>query len=116
MPYTPNCQGVAGFVIVEPDGDRPYFCHKLPLEYVRQASTRGGRVYAFEFELKEGASPPVVREIDVTRYAPRRAVTTLPWRGSVTDLATDIRGTLSESEVGELLDALRGPKRGERVL
>jgi len=66
MPYTPNRRGLNGFVIDEPYGDRPYFCHRLPLEYVRQASARGARVYAFELELLDKAVPKV-RELNITR-------------------------------------------------
>lgn len=182
MPYTSNHRGVTGFVIVEPDGDRPYFCHKLPLEYLRNASDRGGRVYAFELDFHTGIVPGTVREIAVTRgkvfadladamadasqssmdfaykddevelhQLRRRALldaamncrileavdrrlfelhpkidpavrttvskpsigpTTLFWRGSVTDLATDLRGELSEREVSELIAALSEPKHG----
>jgi hypothetical protein len=67
MPFTSNRRGVTGFVIVEPDGDRPYFCHKVPLEYVRQASARGGRVYAFELDFETGVVPGSVRELALTR-------------------------------------------------
>jgi hypothetical protein len=183
MPYTPNRRGVAGFVIVEPDGDRPYFCHKLPLEYLRQASARGGRVYAFELDFQAGVVPGTIREIALTRgkvladlvhvmgteplansalppdvdglhsvrlralisaardcrvveavdqrlfeldenrdpaihsiISPDPAIATLPWRGSVTDLATDIRGELSEREVDALVAALSEPKRGGRAV
>ena len=66
MPYTPNRRGLNGFVIDEPYGDRPYFCHRLPLEYLRQASARGARVYAFELELLDKATPKV-RELNLTR-------------------------------------------------
>lgn len=184
MPYTSNQRGVTGFVIVEPDGDRPYFCHKLPLEYVRQASARGARVYAFELDFRTGVVPGSVRELALTRGKvladlvhvmgaepiansvlppdadglqsvrlralvsaardcrvieavdrrlfeldqknpavcrvtasdPAIELTTLPWRGSVTDLATDIRGELSEGEVTELIAALSEPKRGGRAV
>jgi len=184
MPFTPNRRGVTGFVIVEPDGDRPYFCHKVPLEYMRQASGRGGRVYAFELDFRTGVVPGTIRELALTRgkvladlvhvmgeelladsalpvsadelqslrlralvsaarncrtieavdrrlfelgqkgpdvgrvtaSEPAVELTMLPWRGSVTDLATDIRGELSEREVGALVAALSEPKRGGRAV
>lgn len=183
MPYTSNHRGVTGFVIVEPDGDRPYFCHKLPLEYVRQASARGGRVYAFELNFETGVVPGTIRELALTRgkvladlvhvmgdevladsvlplntdelwsmrlraliiaarncrmieavdrrlfeldygtpavrvtvSEPVIESTMLPWRGSVTDLATDIRGELSEAEIAKLIAALSEPNRGGRVV
>lgn len=48
MPYDPTRRYVTGYLIDEPDGDRPYFCHRVPKEYVR---ARGARVFGFAVRL-----------------------------------------------------------------
>lgn len=44
---------------------------------------------------------------------PRFEAVKIPWRGSVSDLATDIRGELSDAEVATLIEELKG--RGLRT-
>jgi hypothetical protein len=69
MPFDPDIpQKITGYVIVEPGGDRPYFSHSAPLEYLR--SKPDARIFAFALWLPDApnrAESSGVVEIDLTR-------------------------------------------------
>jgi hypothetical protein len=187
MPYEQNRLFVTGYVIDEPNGDRPYFCHSVPHEYLSKASERGGRIYEFTLELprhgeliwgsgvrelnltrakvladvfrwcethpSQRSAPPLVTQeilsqmrhqhvraaaehcqqiemLDKLIFASesrKEAVSVvrdervsdstirIPWRGSVSDLATDIHGELSDDQMRTLIEEL-GRKVGVAFL
>ena len=52
MPYFPDDRAkLYGYVIVDPAGDRPYFCHDVPKEFADASRERGGSVHMFVLSL-----------------------------------------------------------------
>jgi hypothetical protein len=70
MPFDPDIpQKITGYVIVEPGGDRPYFSHSAPIDYVR--AKPDARVFRFSLWLPDAPNTAGdtsgVQEVDLTQ-------------------------------------------------